>query len=224
MANRSISGLTAPSQFPSPLRLLSRFSSMFSALAIYCGSSPGNHPDFAAVARQTGRLLASRGIRVVYGGGGVGLMGALADAALAAGGHVTGVIPHFLDTRELQHPGVADMRRVDTMHDRKRLMVELAQGFVALPGGFGTLDELFEVLTWSQLGIHPHPIGVVNTDGFFDGLIACLDGMVARGFLRQQDRDRLIAAATIEELLPLMESWIAPTDLKFHLARRAEEM
>jgi uncharacterized protein (TIGR00730 family) len=197
---------------------------MFSALAVYCGSSPGNDPQFAAVARETGRELAARGIRLIYGGGGTGLMGAVADAALAAGGQVTGVIPHFLDTRELKHPGVADMRVVDTMHERKLLMVDLSDGFLALPGGFGTLDELFEVLTWSQLGIHQCPIGLVNTDGYFDGIIACLDGMIARGFLRPQDRDRLLAAPTIDELLPLMDAWQPPTDLKFHLARRAEEM
>jgi uncharacterized protein (TIGR00730 family) len=197
---------------------------MFSALALYCGSSPGNDPRYAAVARESGRALAERGIRIVYGGGGVGLMGAVADAALAAGGQVTGVIPDFLNTRELMHPQVADMRVVRTMHERKLLMVELSDGFIALPGGFGTLDELFEVLTWSQLGIHRSPIGLLNLDGYFDGILACLDGMVARGFLRQQDRDRLIAAPTIDELLPLMENWQPPTDMKFHLARRAEEM
>lgn len=197
---------------------------MFTALAVYCGSSPGNDPRYAAVARETGRLLAERGIRLIYGGGGVGMMGAVADAALAAGGGVTGVIPHFLNTRELMHPGVQDMRAVSTMHERKMLMVELSQGFISLPGGFGTLDELFEVLTWSQLGIHAHPIGLVNTDGYFDGILTCLDGMISRGFLRQQDRDRLIAAPTVGELLPLMAQWKAPSELKFVLARRAEEM
>ncbi len=197
---------------------------MFSALAVYCGSSPGNDPRYAAVARETGRMLADRRIRLVYGGGGVGLMGAVADAVLAAGGQVTGVITRFLDTRELKHPDVPDMRVVETMHERKMLMVDLSDGFLALPGGFGTLDELFEVLTWSQLGIHQCPIGLVNTDGYFDGIIACLDGMITRGFLRQQDRDRLIAAPSIGELLPLMEAWQPPTDLKFHLARKAEEM
>jgi uncharacterized protein (TIGR00730 family) len=197
---------------------------MFRSLAVYCGSSPGNDPRYPAVARETGRVLAERGIRLIYGGGGVGMMGAVADAALAAGGGVTGVIPHFLNTRELMHPGVTDMRAVSTMHERKQLMVELAEGFIALPGGYGTLDELFEVLTWSQLGIHRSPIGLVNMDGFFDGLLACADGMVTRGFLRQQDRDRLLAAPSIQELLPLMEAWQPPADLKFVLARRAEEI
>jgi uncharacterized protein (TIGR00730 family) len=197
---------------------------MFTALAVYCGSSPGNDRCYAALARETGRTLAQRGIRLIYGGGGVGMMGAVADGALAAGGGVTGVIPHFLHTRELLHEGVQDMRVVSTMHERKMLMVELAQGFIALPGGFGTLDELLEVLTWSQLGIHRGPTGLVNADGYFDGILTCLDGMVARGFLRPEDRGRLLSAPGIDELLPLMEAWQPPPDLKFVLARRAEEV
>jgi uncharacterized protein (TIGR00730 family) len=172
------------------------------------------------MARALGGLLAKRHIRLVYGGGGVGMMGAVADGALAAGGEVTGVIPEFLNTRELKHPGVSDMRVVATMHERKMLMVDLAEGFIALPGGFGTLDELFEALTWSQLSIHSRPVGLINTDGYFDGLLSCLDGMVARGFLRQEDRDRLAAADTVEELLKAMEAWQPPGSLKFHLARK----
>jgi uncharacterized protein (TIGR00730 family) len=195
----------------------------FTALAVYCGSSPGEDPVFASAARETGRALAARGIRLVYGGGGTGMMGAVADAVLGTGGEATGVIPHFLHTRELAHPGVSDLRTVATMHERKMLMVELAQGFIALPGGFGTLDELFEVLTWGQLGIHSCPVGLVNTAGYFDGLLTCLDGMVRTGFLRQQDRDRLVAAPDIASLLPLMEKWSVPADLKFTLARRAPE-
>ena len=195
---------------------------MFRSLAIYCGSSPGNDICYARLAHATGSLLAQRGIRMVYGGGGVGMMGAAADGALAAGGDVVGVIPEFLDTRELKHPGVPDMRVVRTMHERKQLMVDLADGFIALPGGFGTLDELFEVLTWSQLAIHQHPIGVLNADGFFDGLLSCLDTMVSRGFLRQQDRDRLVSAETPESLLDVLAAWVPPTDLKFRLAKRAD--
>jgi uncharacterized protein (TIGR00730 family) len=195
---------------------------MFRSLAVYCGSSPGNDLRYARTAFETGALLASRGIRMVYGGGGVGMMGAAADGALSAGGSVTGIIPDFLDTRELKHHGVADMRVVRTMHERKQLMVDLADGFIALPGGFGTLDELFEVLTWSQLAIHQHPIGVLNIDGFFDGILACLDTMVARGFLRRQDRARLVSADSPESLLDALAAWQAPTDLKFKLARRAD--
>lgn len=193
---------------------------MFPSLAVYCGSSPGNAPAYIRAARDTGKLLAQRGIRLVYGGGGVGMMGAVADGALESGGGVTGVIPAFLNTRELKHPGVADMRVVATMHERKMLMVDLAAGFIALPGGFGTLDELFEVLTWSQLAIHACPVGLLNLDGYFDGILSCLDGMVTRGFLRQEDRDRLVAAETIESLIQLMELWKAPATMKFTLAKR----
>ncbi len=197
---------------------------MIRSLAVYCGSSAGNDPRWAELARATGTLLAQRGIRVVYGGGGVGMMGALADAALAAGGAVTGVIPDFLNTRELKHAGVSNMHVVKTMHERKLLMVELAEGFIALPGGFGTLDELFEVLTWSQLDIHNRPAGVLNTGGYFDGLLTCLDGMVAHGFLRAEDRARLIAAEDAESLLTAMEQWRAPGTLKFSLAKRVADL
>jgi uncharacterized protein (TIGR00730 family) len=166
-----------------------------------------------------GQLLAQRGIRLVYGGGGVGMMGAVADGVLDAGGEVTGVIPVFLNTRELKHPGVSDMRVVETMHERKQIMVTEAGGFIALPGGFGTLDELFEVLTWSQLAIHQRPVGVLNVDGFFDGVLGTLDLMVARGFLRQEDRDRVVAAAGPEALLEAMAAWQPPGTLKFTLTR-----
>lgn len=166
-----------------------------------------------------GQLLAQRGIRLVYGGGGVGMMGAVADGVLDAGGEVTGVIPVFLNTRELKHPGVSDMRVVETMHERKQIMVTEAGGFIALPGGFGTLDELFEVLTWSQLAIHQRPVGILNVDGFFDGVLGTLDLMVERGFLRQEDRDRVVAAAGPEALLEAMAAWQPPGTLKFTPAR-----
>jgi uncharacterized protein (TIGR00730 family) len=194
---------------------------MFSSLAVYCGSSPGNDPRYAALAREMGRLLASRNIRLVYGGGGVGMMGAVADGVLAAGGEVTGVIPTFLDTRELKHPGVADMRVVETMHQRKQIMVLESEGFIALPGGFGTLDELFEVLTWSQLAIHACPVGVLNFNGFFDGVLATLDHMVVTGFLRAEDRSRVVTASTPQALLQAMQAWEPPSTLKFTLARPA---
>jgi uncharacterized protein (TIGR00730 family) len=193
---------------------------MIRSVAVYCGSSPGKDPCFVGIAREAGKLLAHRGVRLIYGGGGVGMMGALADGALAHGGEVTGVIPAFLNTRELKHPDVADMRVVVTMHERKMMMVELAEGFIALPGGFGTLDELFEALTWSQLAIHAWPVGILNADGYFDGLLACLDGMVVRGFLRPEDRARLVAAGDMDSLLNAMDEWHAPETLKFTLARR----
>jgi uncharacterized protein (TIGR00730 family) len=193
---------------------------MLRSIAVYCGSSPGNDPCFIGIARETGRVLARRGIRLIYGGGGVGMMGALADGALEHGGEVVGVIPAFLNTRELKHPNVADMRVVVTMHERKMMMVDLARAFMALPGGFGTLDELFEALTWSQLAIHNCPVGILNVDGYFDGVLTCLDGMVARGFLRPEDRRRLVAADNIESLLGAMSEWRAPDTLKFTLAKR----
>ncbi len=192
---------------------------LIQSLAVYCGSSPGNDPRYTAMARSVGRLIAERGIRLVYGGGGVGMMGAVADAALAGGGSVTGVIPHFLNTRKLKHAGVTDMREVETMHERKRIMVEESDAFLALPGGFGTLDELFEVLTWSQLAIHRLPVGLVNVDGFFDGLLHCLDGMTARGFLRIEDRRRLVSGEDPAVVLDRLTAWEPPPTLKFTLAR-----
>jgi uncharacterized protein (TIGR00730 family) len=192
---------------------------MINSVAVYCGSSPGHDSKYPAIARALGQLLAARGIRLVYGGGGVGMMGALANGVLEGGGAVTGVIPVFLNTRELKHAGVADMRVVDTMHERKQIMVTESDGFIALPGGFGTLDELFEVLTWSQLAIHDRPVGILNVDGYFDGILVTLDVMVERGFLRQEDRDRVVAAATGEALLEAMAAWQVPETLKFTLAR-----
>jgi uncharacterized protein (TIGR00730 family) len=143
----------------------------------------------------------------------------VANGVLEGGGAITGVIPVFLNTRELKHAGVADMRVVDTMHERKQIMVTESDGFIALPGGFGTLDELFEVLTWSQLAIHDRPVGILNVDGYFDGILVTLDVMVERGFLRQEDRDRVVAAETGEALLEAMAAWQVPETLKFTLAR-----
>ncbi len=192
---------------------------MIHSVAVYCGSSPGHDSKYPAIARSLGQLLAARGIRLVYGGGGVGMMGAVANGVLEGGGAVTGVIPVFLNTRELKHDGVTDMRVVDTMHERKQIMVTESDGFIALPGGFGTLDELFEVLTWSQLAIHDRPVGILNVDGYFDGILVTLDVMVERGFLRQEDRDRVVAAETGEALLEAMAAWEVPETLKFTLAR-----
>lgn len=192
---------------------------MIQSVAVYCGSSPGHDLKYPAIARALGQLLAARGIRLVYGGGGVGMMGAVANGVLEGGGAVTGVIPVFLNTRELKHDGVTDMRVVDTMHERKQIMVTESDGFIALPGGFGTLDELFEVLTWSQLAIHDRPVGILNVDGYFDGILVTLDVMVERGFLRQEDRDRVVAAETGEALLEAMAAWQVPETLKFTLAR-----
>src|SRR4051812_49148308 len=148
-------------------------------VCVFCGSNPGARPEYAAAARAVGRALAERGRGLVYGGGNVGLMGVCADAALAAGGEVIGVIPDALQTAEVAHGGLTRLHVVRTMHERKALMADLSDAFAALPGGFGTLDELFEILTWAQLGIHAKPVAILNVAGFFDPLLAMLDHQTA---------------------------------------------
>ncbi len=183
---------------------------MMNRLCVYCGSSTGVRPEYAAAARATGRLLAERGIGVVAGGGSVGMMGAVADAALAAGGEVIGVIPHALAAREVDHTGLTALHKVDTMHERKALMAELADGFVALPGGLGTLEELMEVWTWAQLGIHRQPVGLLNVAGYFDGLLAFVDHAVAEGFVRPTYRAMLVVAETPAVLLDALAAYESP--------------
>ena len=180
------------------------------SLCIYCGSSPGSDPAYARLARQTGQELAMRGIRLIYGGGNVGMMGILADAALAAGGEVVGVIPHHLADKELAHPGATQMIRVNTMHERKQTMADLADGFIALPGGIGTLEELFETMTWLQLGLHRKPVALLNVAGFWDPMLGFLDRMVAKRFLRQDHRELLIVGSDLSHLLAKMQSFVAP--------------
>ena len=170
-------------------------------VCVFCGSSPGARPAYRAAAEELGRLLAARGLGLVYGGGNVGLMGVLADAALAAGGEVIGVIPRALVDLEVAHTGVRDLRVVDSMHERKATMTELADAFVALPGGIGTLEELIEVFTWSQLGLHAKPLGVLNTAGYYDKLGAFLDHGVEQGFQPAAQRAKLVMAADPEALL-----------------------
>jgi hypothetical protein len=189
-------------------------------VCVFCGSSPGRDPRYAEQAAALARELASRGIGLVFGGGSIGLMGVLADHALAAGAAVTGVIPHGLAARELAHRGVADMRVVPTMHARKALMAELADGFVALPGGMGTLDELFEIVTWSQLGIHRKPVGVLNVAGYYDPLVALLDHAVAGGFVPAGNRGLVIVDDEPGALLDRMAAhepppgpaWVTPEE------------
>src|SRR5687768_1995205 len=175
------------------------------SLCVFCGSSVGNRPEYAAAAREVGRLLAQRGIRLVYGAGNVGLMGVLADAALAAGGEVIGVIPQMLVDRELAHRGISDLRIVGTMHERKALMAELSDAFLALPGGLGTFEELCEAMTWSQLGIHAKPCGALNVGGYFDHLSALLDQAVSEGFLWAGHRPLLVASDDAAALLGKLE-------------------
>jgi uncharacterized protein (TIGR00730 family) len=179
-------------------------------VCVFCGSSLGRDPRYAELAKALARELVSRGIGVVFGGGSVGLMGVLADEVLAAGGALTGVIPHGLAARELAHRGVADMRVVPTTHARKALMAELADGFVALPGGIGTLEELFEIVTWSQLGIHRKPVGVLNVAGYYDPLVALLDHAVAGGFVPARSRDLVIVDEEPARLLDRMSAHEAP--------------
>lgn len=185
------------------------------SICVYCGSNAGSKPAYVTAARQVGRTLARRGLTTVYGGGQVGLMGEVADAALEAGGKVIGVIPQFLALKEIAHMELTELRVVQTMHARKALMVELSDGFIALPGGIGTMEELFEIWTWAQLGQHPHPVGLLNTGGYYDHLVAFLDQMTEQGFLRQSHRDALKVSTRVEDLLEAFETYVAPvSDVK----------
>jgi uncharacterized protein (TIGR00730 family) len=172
-----------------------------SRVCVYCGSTPGRDPRFAEAAGALGRALAQRGTGVVYGGGNVGLMGALADAALDAGGEVIGVIPRALMDREVGHRGVSELHVVGSMHERKALMAELSDAFVAAPGGIGTLEELVEVYTWLQLGLHAKPIGLLDTGGYWQPLVAWLDHAVEAGFLRAATRAAVVVEARVDGLL-----------------------
>ena len=176
-------------------------------VCVFCGSSRGNKPAYLEAAEDVGRELARRGLGLVYGGGNVGLMGALADATLAAGGHVTGVIPEALMAKEVGHRGLPDLHVVKTMHERKALMTELSDGFIALPGGFGTFEEFFEVLTWSQLGLHAKPCGVLNIAGFFDPLLELLNHSVREGFVRPAHRELVLVDTDTNRLLERMTAF-----------------
>jgi len=175
------------------------------SICIYCGSSKGNNPMYAKVARETGAFFASKGIKIIYGAGNVGLMGEVADGALEAGGEVIGVIPEFLKKWEVCHTGLTDLHVFETMHQRKSFMAEISDGFLALPGGFGTLDELFEIMTWKQLNLHQKPIGVLNVNGYFDNALRQIDTMVEEGFLKSENRDFLKIDTSIERLLEKMK-------------------
>jgi uncharacterized protein (TIGR00730 family) len=174
---------------------------------VFCGSSPGARAEYAEAADALGRLLAGRGLGLVYGGASVGLMGAVADGALAAGGEVIGVIPRGLVEREIGHPGLTELREVSTMHERKALMAELSDAVIALPGGTGTLDELFELFTWSQLGLHRMPIGLLDVVGYWQPLLAMLDHMVTERLLRAEHRATLLVSTDAASLLDQLESY-----------------
>lgn len=177
------------------------------SITVFCGSNVGENPEFTLKAEALGQLLVAKGIRLVYGGGKVGLMGKIADAVLDAGGEVTGIIPHFLGRKEVAHDGITNMIRVESMHERKLLMNERCDGFIAMPGGYGTLEELFEVITWSQLGLHGKPVGILNVAGFYDPLFDLLDHMVEVKLLRETNRDLVLSSDDPEELLLKMEQF-----------------
>jgi uncharacterized protein (TIGR00730 family) len=185
-------------------------------VCVFCGSSPGTRPAYAGAARALGRVLADRRLGLVYGGGNVGLMGVVANAVLDAGGEVIGVIPHALMAREIGHSGVTTMHVVDSMHERKALMADQADAFIALPGGVGTFEELFEAITWTQLGLHAKPCGLLNVEGFYDDLLRFLDHAWAEGFIKPETRAIVKASADPLELLdrlsaaemPVVPRWI----------------
>ena len=176
------------------------------SVCVYCGSSPGADPRFLVTAAAVGRALAAEGLRLVYGGGTVGLMGALADAALAEGGQVVGVIPRGLFRREAAHRGLTELVEVGSMHERKQRMAQLADGFATLPGGLGTLEELIEMVTWAQLGIHAKPVVVLDDGGFWDPLAALLDHVVTHGFLLPENRGIVAFVSDVAQLVPMLRS------------------
>ena len=184
-------------------------------LCVFSGSSPGAHPGYVRTAQELGRSLAAAGVGLVYGGASVGLMGAVADAALEAGGEAIGVIPQALVDREIAHQGLSELRIVSSMHERKALMAELAGGFVALPGGMGTLEELFEVYTWTQLGLHSKPLGLLDVRDYFKALVAFLDHAVAERFMTVEHRELLVVEKRAEALLEAFRRWRPPARAKW---------
>lgn len=181
------------------------------SLCVFCGSNRGKRPEYAQMAQALGSEIAARGWALVYGGSSIGLMGTLADAALAAGGEVIGVLPRGLFRREVAHTGLTRLYEADSMHERKSLMVELADGFVALPGGFGTCDELFEVVTWAQIGLHHKPIGLLDVCNFFAPLLAMVAHMAEEGFLHNAHRSLLLRDESPAALLDRLEAYTPPT-------------
>jgi len=184
-------------------------------ICVFLGSNAGRRPAYMDAAAALGALLAREGIGLVYGGASVGLMGVLANATLEAGGEVIGIIPQRLVEKEIAHRGLSDLRVVGSMHERKALMAELSDGFVALPGGIGTLEELFEVWTWAQLGSHGKPCAVLNVEGYYDRMLAFLDHIVDEGFMRGAHRDMLLVGRYPEQLLALMRDYRAPNVVKW---------
>lgn len=181
------------------------------SITVFCGSSFGSDDIYKEQASLLGRTLAQQNIQLIYGGADVGLMGAVADGALHAGGKVIGVLPYFLQSKEIAHKNLTELILVESMHERKTKMNELCDGVIVLPGGYGTLEEFFEMITWAQLGLHQKPIAVLNIDGFYDDLIKLVQTMVGKGFLKQVNRDMLLMSDNIVELLEMMRKYEAPT-------------
>ncbi|SMG50720.1 hypothetical protein SAMN05661096_03723 [Marivirga sericea] len=184
-------------------------------ITVFCGSSAGKNGKYSAQAFQLGKLLAQKNIGVVYGGAKIGLMGAVADGTLSENGEVIGVIPDFLQTKEVAHTELSEMIVVESMHERKLKMHDLADGFIALPGGFGTMEELFEILTWGQLGLHSKPVGLLNIEDFYQPLLEMLSQMTAQDFLKEINRDMLLSDHDIDALLRKMEQYQAPETPKW---------
>jgi uncharacterized protein (TIGR00730 family) len=184
-------------------------------VCVFCGSSPGVRPEYRRAAEELGALLAGRGIGLVYGGAKVGIMGAVADAVLAGGGEAIGVIPTALVSKEVAHQGLTQLHVVHTMHERKALMADLSDGFVALPGGFGTFEEFCEVLTWSQLGFHPKPCGLLNVASYYAPLLALFDHGVSEGFIRPQHRALVLTETDPATLLERMDAFVPPSGDKW---------
>jgi uncharacterized protein (TIGR00730 family) len=179
-------------------------------VCVFAGSNSGSQAEYLTAARALGQAIVRREMGLVYGGARIGLMGALADAVLSAGGHVTGVMPEALVAKEVAHAGLSDLRVVASMHERKSLMADLADGFIALPGGWGTLEEFFEVLTWAQLGLHQKPCGLLNVRGFFDGLLSFIDHSIDERFVRHENRSMILVSSSPDALLELFDGYVPP--------------
>ena len=180
-------------------------------ITVFCGSSSGTEEIYTSQATLLGQTLAKRNIELVYGGANIGLMGAVADGVLNNGGKAIGVLPNFLRSKEIAHKQLTELILVDTMHERKTKMNDLSDGVIALPGGFGTLDELFEMLTWAQLGLHKKPIAILNIDGYFDSLIVFIQTMTDKGLLKEVNQQMLLVSDSIDDLLDKMENYVPPT-------------
>lgn len=178
------------------------------AILVYCGANSGNNPIYKETAKNLGLIFVKKGIRLIYGGGSLGLMGEISTVVMDNGGEVTGIIPHFLDKLEVGNPNLTEVIKVDTMHQRKALMEEQCDAIITIPGGYGSMDELFEIMSWSQLGLHNKPVGLLNVNHFYDHLIQQLDVMVEEGFLRAENRALLIVDETIDGLLSKMEAFV----------------